>query len=58
MECKGAFLCNFVLFCANKSIVSVPEGHGIQEVSGVIPLFHQKHRLFFEKSSEKSVFSS
>ena len=31
------FLCDFVLFCANKSIVSAPEGHGIQEVSGSIP---------------------
>lgn len=27
MECKGVVLCNFVLFCENKSIVSVPEGH-------------------------------
>ena len=32
------FLCDFVLFCANKSILSTPEGHGIQEVSGSIPL--------------------
>ena len=32
------FLCDFVLFCANKSIVSAPEGHGIQEVCGSIPL--------------------
>ena len=30
------FLCIFVLFCANKSILSTPEGHGIQEVSGLI----------------------
>jgi hypothetical protein len=37
MECKGAFLYNFVLFCENKSIVSTLEGHGIQEFSGLIP---------------------
>jgi hypothetical protein len=42
MECKGTFLCNFVLFCANKSILSTPEGHGIQEVSGSIPLISTK----------------
>ena len=30
------FLCDFVLFCANKSIVSAPEGHGIQEVGGLV----------------------
>ena len=29
------FLCIFVPFCANKSIVSAIEGHGIQEVSGL-----------------------
>jgi hypothetical protein len=38
MECESAILFNFVRFCANKSIVSTPEGHGIQEVSGSIPL--------------------
>ena len=32
------FLCIFVLFCANKSILSTPEGHGIQEVSGLFLL--------------------
>jgi hypothetical protein len=32
------FLCDFVLFCANKSIVSAPGGHVIQEVRG--PILH------------------
>jgi hypothetical protein len=36
MECKDAFLCYFVLFFENKSIVSAPEGHGIQEIGGLV----------------------
>ena len=36
------FLYIFVLFCANKSILSASEGHGIQEVSGSIPLISTK----------------
>jgi hypothetical protein len=41
MECESAILFNLVRFCANKSILSTPEGHGIQEVSGSIPLVPQ-----------------
>ena len=42
MECESAILFNFVRFCVNKSILSTPEGHGIQEVSGSIPLISTK----------------